>query len=98
MRGSTTWFDFARRIVELVRLPNTPILTPISTQEYAARAHGGIFGARLLKTGKNLWGSDGTMGLCAAKLLSGLRLRPSRRGDGHAGVFLPAYPQEMSVP
>lgn len=36
--GSTTWFEFAKRIIELAEIPNPPKLVPITTQEYAAPA------------------------------------------------------------
>lgn len=36
--GQTTWFDFARAIIEEARLANAPRLQPITTGQYAARA------------------------------------------------------------
>jgi dTDP-4-dehydrorhamnose reductase len=36
--GATTWFGFARRIFELADVQTPPVLTPISTDEYGARA------------------------------------------------------------
>jgi dTDP-4-dehydrorhamnose reductase len=36
--GQTTWFDFARAILERLPVHPQPILTPVSTAEYGARA------------------------------------------------------------
>lgn len=36
--GSTTWFEFAKRILELAELPKSPKLAPITTEQYAAPA------------------------------------------------------------
>jgi dTDP-4-dehydrorhamnose reductase len=37
--GSTNWFEFARRIIELAEVNKPPKLTPITTKEYGAPAN-----------------------------------------------------------